>query len=288
VWPWLIRRYAISQTPSASAWLAVRQAAADGPARRALMAWGDPRFAGVKTSPATEGARRQLFSDKIGKARGSSASETPASVVVSYADIPPLPETRDEVLAIAAAVGGDPDVDVLLGEHATRASVLAASTSGELARRRIVIFATHGLMAGDLPNLSQPALAMSATADADRNPLAPLLLLEDVLSLKLNADWVVLSACNTAASDGRAEEALSGLARGFFYAGARSLLVTYWAVETESAKLLSTGMFAHYSANLHASKAQSLQQSILQLLRQPAYAHPAFWAAYALVGDDSR
>ena len=140
----------------------------------------------------------------------------------------------------------------------------------------------------DLPNLSQPALALaSSNADA-ANPLAPLLTLDDVLTLKLNADWVVLSACNTAAADGRAEEALSGLARGFFYAGARSLLVTHWAVEGESAKALTTATFEHYSANPQAPKAESLRQAMLKVMATPAFAHPAYWAPYALVGDGGR
>ncbi len=121
-----------------------------------------------------------------------------------------------------------------------------------------------------------------------QNPFAPLLTLEDVLTLKLNADWVVLSACNTASADGKAEEALSGLARGFFYAGSRSLLVTHWAVESESAKALTTGTFAHYTANPQAPKAESLRQAMLQVMAMPRFSHPAYWAPYALVGDGGR
>jgi CHAT domain-containing protein len=89
------------------------------------------------------------------------------------------------------------------------------------------VFATHGLVPGDLPNLRQPALAMAANGAVDAQPLSPLLTLEDVLSLAQRR-LVVLSACNTAAAQGQAEEALSGLACGFFYAGSRSLLVTHW------------------------------------------------------------
>jgi len=152
----------------------------------------------------------------------------------------------------------------------------------------VLAFATHGLMAGDLPNLTQPALAMAANGTDANNPLAPLLTLEDVLTLKLNADWVVLSACNTAAADGRAGEALSGLARGFFYAGSRSLLVTNWAVESESAKLLTTATFEHYAANPQSPKAESLRQAMLKVMAMPEYSHPAYWAPYALVGDGGR
>lgn len=65
----------------------------------------------------------------------------------------------------------------------------------------------------------------------------------EILGLKLNADWVVLSACNTAAADGAGAEAVSGLGRAFFYAGARALLVSNWPVETTSAKALTTNLF---------------------------------------------
>ena len=162
------------------------------------------------------------------------------------------------------------------------------SQSGQLAQRRVLVFATHGLVPGDLPNLRQPALALAANGAEDTDPLAPLLTLEDVLGLKLNADWVVLSACNTAAADGRAEEALSGLARGFFYAGSRSLLVTHWSVESDSASLLTTGTFAHQMTNPGARRAESLRQSMLKVMAQPQFAHPAFWAPYALVGEGGR
>jgi len=166
--------------------------------------------------------------------------------------------------------------------------VLRESISGELAKRRVVVFATHGLMAGDLPNLTQPALAMAGTRDDVQNVLAPLLTLEDVLTLKLNADWVVLSACNTAAADGKAEEALSGLARGFFYAGSRSLLVTHWAVDSESAVTLTTETFKNYQSKPTEAKAESLRQAMLTVMANPATAHPTHWAPFALVGDGAR
>ena len=205
-----------------------------------------------------------------------------------YHAIPALPETRDELQELARALKADPQRDLVLGAQATRESVLKANQSGQLAQRKVLAFATHGLMAGDLPRLTQPALAMAADGSEKDNALAPLLTLEDVLGLKLNADWVVLSACNTAAADGRAEEALSGLARGFFYAGTRSLLVTHWAVESDSAKELTTRTFAHFMGHAQAPKADSLREAMLQVMADARYGHPAFWAPYVLVGDAQR
>ena len=292
--PWLIKQAAIAQVPSLSAWLALKTIAKNKSAVGAFIGWGDPAFSNAVAASSLPG---ETTVRKIAIARGALIDDittdkisvrSTAPAALRYADIPPLPETRDELLAIANTLRANPTTDVVLGASATRGSVMASSKNGTLANRRVVAFATHGLMAGDLPNLSQPALALAAGSADATNPLAPLLTLEDVLTLKLNADWVVLSACNTAAADGRAEEALSGLARGFFYAGARSLLVTHWAVEGESAKLLTTATFAHYSANLQAPKAESLRQAMLGVMATPAYAHPAYWAPYALVGDGGR
>jgi CHAT domain-containing protein len=115
-----------------------------------------------------------------------------------------------------------------------------------------------------------------------------LLTLEDVLGLKLNADWVVLSACNTAGADGRQGEAMSGLARGFFYAGSRSLLVTHWSVESESAKLLTTSTFAAYQSVPAMTRSRALRHGMLVVMALPRFEHPAFWAPYALVGEGGR
>ena len=199
--------------------------------------------------------------------------------------IPPLPETRDEVLQLASILQADPKHDLILGHDATRNSVLKQSAAGNLAKKQVVVFATHGLLAGDLPSLNQPALAMAATKDPKESPL---LTLEDVLGLRLNADWVVLSACNTAGADGKAEEAMSGLARGFFYAGSRSLLVTHWSVESESAMALTTRTFAAYKKNPTMRRAEALRQAMLETMKTPNFAHPAYWAPYALVGEGGR
>lgn len=281
--PWLIRQLAISQVPGASAWMALRQSSRGASAALPFMGWGDPQFDPDGAAPA--GGTRNF---RAARAVLDNPEEELGRSAFSYAQMPALPETRAEVQAIAAMLKADPGRDARFGKDASRDSVLRMSQSGELAQRRVLVFATHGLVPGELPNLSQPALAMAGVAGGDADPLAPLLTLQDVLGLKLQADWVVLSACNTAAADGRAEEALSGLARGFFYAGSRSLLVTHWAVESDSASLLTTGTFAHQMAHPQAPRAQSLRAAMLQVMALPQYAHPAFWAPYVLVGEGRR
>lgn len=291
--PWLAKRFAISYATSPTAWLAVKALAASPAGKRPLLAWGDPTY---------KVANRDSANSPVAIAVGASASDAPLRAravaitrntpvrdltqpmvdVVVYDSLPPLPETRDEVIALAKVLNADPARDIILGPEATRESVLKASESGELKERSVVVFATHGLIPGDLPSLTQPALAMSGATDAS---LSPLLTLDDVLSLKLNADWVVLSACNTAAADGKAQEALSGLARGFFYAGSRSLLVTHWSVESESATLITTRTFQAYRGEPGLTRAQALNRAMLSVMNEKKFSHPAFWAPYVLVGE---
>ena len=129
----------------------------------------------------------------------------------------PLPETADELCEVARSVGGSVD-DVRIGARATETEVKRLSSSGELAEYRMLHFATHGTLAGQLSGTSEPGLILSppndATAEDDGYLSA-----SEIAALKLDADWVILSACNTAAGAGAARraEALSGL-------GARVLL----------------------------------------------------------------
>ena len=272
---WLVREVALNQVSSAAAFRALRESRSREPAKLAFFGFGDPQFK-LGPAPATKpGAVRALVR---GKREAGFDTET-----FDYGSVPPLPETRDEIAAIARALSADAAKDTLYGAKATRAAALAAN----LADRRVIAFATHGLKPGDLPGLSRPALAMAGTSDGS----SPLLVLDDVLTMKLAADWVVLSACNTASDDGRAQEAYSGLARAFFFAGARSVLATHWAVETISARELVTRVFQHQAANGSAPRAESVRQAQLELIdgkAGPGFGHPFFWAPYALYGDPAR
>jgi CHAT domain-containing protein len=288
--PWLVKDLAVSHVPTANGWLSLKRLGQTPSAQQPLMAWGDPAFDAKLPAQVALLESNAPSSSVRSAATLRSADLMPRNVLdpdtyVNYSKLAPLPETRDEVLELAKILSADAAQDVILGALATRASVLKSSASGQLARKQVVVFATHGLLAGDLPNLNQPALAMAATqSPAD----SPLLTLEDVLSLKLNADWVVLSACNTAGADGRAGEALTGLARGFFYAGSRSLLVTHWSVESESAVLLTTKTFAAYKGDAGIRRAEALRQAMLETMQVPRFSHPAYWAPYALVGEGGR
>ena len=132
-----------------------------------------------------------------------------------------LPETADELHAIAKSLGAD-GKSVHLQLAATETNVKKA----DLTHTRVLAFATHGLMAGDFKGLAEPALVLTPPeigTDLDDG----LLTASEIAQLKLNADWVILSACNTAAADGTpGAEGLSGLAKAFFYAGSRCICLT--------------------------------------------------------------
>ena len=272
---WLVRQMAVTQLPASSALLALRRVAQPQAAAKALLGFGDPLFNAAAAAAAPQAVRRG-----VDGAMARNLSVYDAEQGFRYRDVPPLPETRAELLAVAAALGADPKTDLVMGAQATRRAVLDAN----LLDRRVVAFATHGLMPGELPGVSKPALAMAADASPGQTVL---LELDDVLGLRLNAQWVLLSACNTAAGE-QGGGAMSGLVRGFFFAGTRSVLATHWAVESESAAALSGATFTA-QAKASVSRAESLRQAQLAMidgqLGAGRWNHPFYWAPYALFGD---
>lgn len=289
--PWLIRDYAIATLPSGATLMALRALPKSELARDSYAGFGDPVFSREQESNVEA---EQLAAGSI-QSRALKRRSKPNTRAISSADLsmlPPLPDTAEEVQNIARALGADPKGDVFLGADASEERVMTTP----LSNRRVVVFATHGLVPGDLDGLLEPALALSSPAVTGESGDG-VLTTSEILGLKLNADWVVLSACNTAAAGGAGAEAVSGLGRAFFYAGARSLLVTQWPVETTSAKALTTGVFGRQSASPSLSRSEALQQSMVNLIDGPgyvdpssgkalfSYAHPLFWAPFALVGD---
>jgi CHAT domain-containing protein/tetratricopeptide (TPR) repeat protein len=302
--PFLIRKAAITQLPSVASLATLRSLPPAPAGRRAFIGFGDPWFSAeqmveAKTEAAaatqtanlaTRGAANRLQTRGLPLLRRSAPATTGIDSA-ELANLPRLPDTAEEVRGIALALNAAPS-DLYLGVAANEKNV----KSVDLSNRRVVMFATHGLIPGDLNGLLQPALALSApnVADIDGDGL---LTLDEVLSLKLNADWVVLSACNTATGDGAGAEAVSGLGRAFFYAGTRALLVSNWPVETTSARTLTTDLFTRQARDANLARATALQQAMLGLLDGPgfvdpasrqtvyAYSHPIFWAPFSLVGD---
>ena len=299
--PWLIRKTSINRLTSASTFVSLRKAPQGDPSRKAFVGFGDPLFnseqlamAGGEVSRrqdkfATRGASIQVRGIRTTNT-GSLDSNKMNSSRLQHLNR--LPDTADEVKSIAETLGADFQRDVFLGRQASEKRV----KSMDLTDRKVIVFATHALVPGDLDGLTQPALAMCApelTGESEDG----LLTMGEIMTLQIDADWVVLSACNTGAADDKGAEAVSGLGRAFFYAGTRSLLLSMWPVETTSARKLTTGVFKHAQKTLQLSRPAALRAAMLDLIDQAylqdsdsgqiiaSYAHPLFWAPFIVVGD---
>lgn len=282
--PWLVRDVAILQLPSVTALAALRAVPKGSETSGSFIGFGDPYFspeqaAGLKVADAGGMASR----GKPLKLRSAPNTRGVSSAELSL--LPRLPDTEIELKDVAAVFKADPDKDIYLHERASVSNVLKA----DLFNKSIVMFSTHGLVPGDLDGLTQPALAMSSPAVTGEKEGDGLLRMDQVLNLKLNADWVVLSACNTAAGSGKDTEAVSGLGRAFFYAGARAMLVSNWPVDTVSSRMLMVDMFKRHQEK-KIGKPEALRQAELELADKGnssgyAYAHPLFWAPFVVIGD---
>ena len=285
--PWLARRWSNAVVASEAAFVAGRSTSSPPSERRELVAFGDPVFRPGQTAKVELASAAPVQSRGL-KLRRRSVPRTLRLRTASISDLSPLPDTREEVEAIAVALKANLGEDVFLGAEASESRV----KSTDLSNRRVVVFATHGLVPGDLDGLSQPALALATPTEGGEDGL---LTLSEIMGLRLNADLVVLSACNTAAGDGAGAEAISGLARGFLYAGARALLVSGWPVETTSARLLTTKLFERQKKE-KTTWPEALRRTSLALVEEEvyrlkdgraafSYAHPLFWAPFFIVGS---
>lgn len=199
--------------------------------------------------------------------------------------LPALPETAQEIRALSAAFGAGPK-DILLGGQATEAVL----RQQRLDAYRIIAFATHGLVAGDLDGLAEPGLVLTPPAASSPEDDG-ILTMSEIAQFRLDAELVILSACNTASSDGRAgASGLSGLARAFLSSGARSLIVTHWAIPSGPTVALMTKSARDMAAAPQRGWDVALRSAVRELiaLEGPAeYAHPANWGAFVVFGMQS-
>lgn len=290
--PWLIDRYALASLPSVSSLKALRchLAAAEAP----LHPGCPPRTNGQKAQTETT-AGPQLVAFGAPLLDGLPADATrgapdvdavmsggPLADVAKLRALPALPGSKLELETLKRRY---PDALVRIGVDATESAVRTTDAAA-LAQARYIVFSTHGLMAGS--TATEPGLVMTPPEVASQDDDG-YLTASEAAQLRLNAEFVVLSACNTAASDGRpGGEGLSGLARAFFYAGARSVLVSHWEVSDAATTTLITGAFADLDARASgdpAARARALQAGIRAVRAERRWSHPAYWAAFTLVGE---
>jgi CHAT domain-containing protein len=278
---WLIKRQAVSVLPSVASLRTLRSYVRRDTNQKPLIGFGDPVF-----SPSPSPGKDRNAARSRGGIRSYTDYWRGAGLDRSaLSSAPSLPDTADELRAVAKDLGASPS-DIHLGADASVTTVKHAP----LENYRIVYFATHGLIAGDIKGLAEPALLLSLPAQptAEDNGL---LTASEAAQLKLNADWVVLSACNTAAGEEPGAQALSGLARAFFYAGARALLVSHWPVASDAATRLTTSTFDALKADPSLGRAEALRRAMLAYLADPSSptnAHPAIWGPFSLIGEGAK
>lgn len=303
---WLARDNALTVLPAVSSLKALRRSGKPIAATRAMIGFGNPLLDGNQAhsyygayfrEQAALARAREGCPAKPDRPtaylRGMSRSPTAIPHEGGMASLThlrfqaPLPDTADELCAVAQDLGADMH-EIRLGSRATEREVKSLSADGQLAQFRIVHFATHGTLAGQITNTTEPGLILTpptqATVEDDGYLSAG-----EIAALKLDADWVILSACNTAGGAGgeSGAEALSGLARAFFYAQARALLVSHWEVDSAATVKLITsavGSLAQYPA---IGRGEALRRAMLALIDngEPHQSHPAYWAPFVVVGE---
>ena len=299
---WLTKSHAVSVLPSVASLASLRGVAKPSAARNPFLGIGNPLLSGPS------GQDRRAWSKQACTelARPSAMHVAARTVAERYNKLfrgtladngalrrqAPLPETADELCAVARDFAAN-ETDVALGSRATETAIKQLNDRGQLASYRVLHFATHGLLAGETESLgssAEPALLLTPpdkATDIDDG----LLTASEVAKLRLDADWVVLSACNTAAGGKAGAQPLSGLAGAFFYAGARALLVSHWYVDSDAAVKLVTTLFAEAKRNPTAGRAEAVRRAMLTLMMdtsRPAEwsaAHPSVWAPFVVVGE---
>ncbi|NEO90819.1 MAG: tetratricopeptide repeat protein [Moorea sp. SIO3G5] len=189
----------------------------------------------------------------------------------------PLPGTRQEGKAILKLIRNKTQKTSAFDFNAN----LTAATNPELSQYRIVHFATHGILNTESPELSGLVLSL---VDETGNNINGFLRLHEIFNLKLPAEIVVLSACQTGVAKDIKGEGLVGLTRGFMYAGSPRVLVSLWKVDDQATAEIMT-RFYRLMLKKKLSPAEALRKAQLEMQEKTKWKSPYYWAAFVLQGE---
>ncbi len=301
--PWLAERYAFSTLPAVSS-LGTRGRGGDKDGVGAGPRSDRPDAAAA--SPFV-GYGAPLLSGTNGPGRGP-AGEVADSAIGAYDQGKPLADPQwlrthfaflegpeIELPRMAQALGAEQAVSVHLGAAATETAVKADLS---LRVAQVVAFATHGFLPGQVPGIVEPGLVFTPPAVATSQDDG-VLSASEAAQLRFTADWIILSACDTASSDGTSgAEGLSSLARGFLYAGAGALLASHWPVSDEATVVLTTETLTlRHQGHTRAEALQIAMRTVRTGRRPdgsavagwgPQWANPAVWAPFTIIANQDR
>jgi CHAT domain-containing protein len=272
---WLIKRHAVTILPTVRTLSLLREDSIPSIPLKPMRAYAD-----IIYSP--DGERGNVVFDQRAIADVFTDGVADASLLAKAS---PLPATGPEVRSVMATLGGSNE-DIVSGRAATELDVKQSN----LLDYRVIYFATHGLLAAEVEELAkmraEPALLLAVPQQASPQDDG-LLTASEITQLKLNADWVVLSACNTAAGGKPGGAALSGLAQSFLHAGSRALLVSHWPVDDEATRTLMIKLFESYKVDgsIGAEALRSAMLGVMTDVDHPDWANPTYWAPFIIVGE---
>jgi len=272
----LVDRFAITVLPDLSMFPQLRARTSESLRAGSFLGVGAP----LLSADEVDGARRAR-SDEL--ARGVTGQALADGLTgQELADLPKLPESADELKALAALFPAGKST-LRLGPAADEHGIIG----DKLQEYGIMAFATHGFLAGEIQNLHEPSLMLALDPNAtDR--FDGILTASEIAGLRLSADLVILSACNTASTDGRPHgDTFTGLTQAFFNAGARNVMVSQWPVMSGAAVQLSVGTVER-AIRGNESLARSLQlamQAVRSRATNALEAHPAYWGPFVIAGD---
>ncbi|MEZ5453185.1 MAG: CHAT domain-containing protein [Thiothrix sp.] len=185
-----------------------------------------------------------------------------------------LPGAADELAYQCQRLQGEPAF-VFNGSEASETRLKQLDQSGELRRFRTISFASHANIPNGV-NGQEASLVLGASATDDGQLTA-----SEIASLRLNADWVLLSACSTGRLTGL-EDGLSSLVKAFFSSGTRSVLAANWDIDSAQTRRLMEALFDHLPTQ---HRAQALQAAMRSMLQDETHSHPFYWAGFSLYGE---
>lgn len=267
--PWLVEKHALLTLPTVSALQAGTRTASElGKVR--LLGVGNPVLDDLKR--AAQEVSGGLVLRGLGDVTGSARS---------VQTLPSLPETGNELRHLAQALAPDAHT-VLVREDATESRFLASRPENF----DVLAFSTHAVIPGEVLETQEAAIVLTPEADGPTGNATTadgLLTTSEIASLDLDADWVVLSACNTAASgDSEGGNALSGLAKAFMMSGTGSLMVSHWYVDSKATEKLVTTTAANMGSGM--PRHDALRKAMMEVMAMPKHSHPRSWAPFVMVG----